>query len=479
MLTYKAGPTGQRFLESRAFTKVIMGSIGSGKSTVALMDLIQRALKQEPFNGVRRTKMGILRNTMAQLKATVKPLIDAWMVTLPGTALGQWRLTDNVFEAKFKIADGTVVHTELMMLAADTPDDVRRLLSLELSAAWVEEAREVDPEVFNGLQGRVNRFPNRLAGGVTYAGVIASTNPPPIGGFWHRMVTEKMNGIESFIQPPALLEDGSINPEAENLENLAPDYYDNLIAGRSSEWIDVYLRQQFGQGDSGRPVYRASFKKSFHVSKKPLLAVPQSVNPLIVGMDNGLQAAATIGQRDMRGRVNILSECYVPKETTMGVETFLDRLLIPMLSSKFAGFSPKNIVFILDPACFQRSQVDEKTIAMAVSKRGYVALKASTNDPERRVDAVEALLALQVDGQAGYLIDPSCTHLIDAMEWGYRYKKTTSDLTTPTFEKNHYSHQAESGQYHALHFNQTSGFGKGMHNGPKAVPRTKSRYVYV
>lgn len=478
MLNYKASPTGQAFLNSKAFTKIIQGPVGGGKSTVALMDLVQRAVEQEPFNGVRRTKFGILRNTMAQLKATVKPLIDAWLVTLPGTALGQWRLTDNVFEAKFRMPDDTIVHSEFMLLAADTPDDVRRLLSLELSSAWVEEGREVDEEVFNGLQGRVNRFPNRLAGGVSYAGVIVSTNPPPIGGFWHKMITENLKGVEVFLQPPALLEDGSLNPDAENLENLASDYYDNLISGRSEEWIAIYLRNQFGQGDAGRPVYRASFKKSFHVSAKPLIAVPQSVNPLVIGMDNGLQAAATIGQRDMRGRVNILAECYVPEDTTMGVESFLDRLLIPLLTSKFMGFSKENIVFVLDPACFQRSQVDEKTIAMAVTQRGYKAIKASTNDPELRVNAVEALLTLAVDGQAGMLIDPSCTHLIDALEWGFRYKKTTSGVLTPTFEKNHWSHQADSHQYLALHYNITSGFGHGTSRGPKAVPRTKSKYVY-
>lgn len=476
MLNYKAGPTGQAFLESRSFTKIIMGSIGSGKSTVALMDLINRAIDQEPFKGVRRTKMGILRNTIAQLKATVRPLIDQWLVTLPGTALGQWRLTDNVFEVRFKMPDTTIVHSEFMLLAADTPDDVRRLLSLELSAAWVEEAREVDPEVFNGLQGRVNRFPNRLAGGVTYAGVIASTNPPPIGGFWHTMLTDEIKGVESFTQPPALLDDGSINPDAENLENLAPDYYDNLIAGRSTEWIDVYLRQQFGQGDAGRPIYRASFKASFHVAKGPLKPIMQSLHPLLVGMDNGLQAAAVIGQVDMRGRLNILGTSFVPKETTMGVATFLDRLLIPKLTAKFPNFRRENIVFVLDPACFQRSQVDEKTIAAEVSKRGFQVIKAWTNDPEKRITAQETLLSRQIDGEAGYLIDPEEAHLIAALEWGYRYKKQATDLTQPTIEKNHYSHIAEAGQYLALHCDTRGG---GHIQKTAARPVTKRSYAYT
>ena len=44
-------------------------------------------------------------------------------------------------------------------------DDVRRLLSLNPTAAWVEEAREIDPAVFAGIIGRVSRFPSEVAGG--------------------------------------------------------------------------------------------------------------------------------------------------------------------------------------------------------------------------------------------------------------------------------------------------------------------------
>jgi hypothetical protein len=476
MFQYKAGPVGQACLDSRKFFKIAMGPVGGGKSTLAMMDLFQRAISQEPFKGVRRTKMGILRNTTAQLKATVKPIIDQWFVTLAGTPLGTWRLTDNTFEMRFRLADQTVVHSEFIMLAADTPDDVRRLLSLELSAGWIEEAREIDEEVANGFQGRVNRFPNRAAGGVTYPGVVASTNPPPIGGYWHQRITEPTSKTGVFIQPEALLEDGSINPLAENLENLAPDYYDNLLEGKSEEWINVYLKNLFGQGDAGRPIYRASFKASFHVAKGPLKPIVQSLHPLLVGMDNGLQAAAVIGQMDMRGRLNILGTSFVPKETTMGVATFLDRLLIPKLTAKFPNFRRENIVFVLDPACFQRSQVDEKTIAAEVSKRGFQVIKAWTNDPEKRITAQETLLSRQIDGEAGYLIDPDEAHLIAALEWGYRYKKQATDLTQPTIEKNHYSHIAEAGQYLALHCDTRGG---GHIQKTQARPVTKRSYAYT
>jgi hypothetical protein len=435
------------------------------------------ACTQEPFNNVRRTKWIILRNTMQQLKSTVKPLIDQWFVENVGQALGSWRLTENTFEIKGRMPDGTVVHTEFVLMAADTPDDVRRLLSVEASGAWVEEAREVDQAVFEGLQGRVGRFPRRDAGGVTHKHVLCSTNPPPMGTFWHQLMVNPPDNVEVIMQPAAILEDGSLNPEAENLEHLDPTYYENLMQGKSQGWIDVYLRNLFGPGEWGNPVFRNTFKHSFHVSDEPLSTIAQSLNPLLVGMDNGLQAAAVIGQQDMRGRVNIFSDCYVPDGETMGVETFLDRLLVPLLRSKFAHIRPENILFVMDPACWQRSQLNEKTIAMAVTERGFKCIKASTNDPEKRIQAVEALLTRQIDGGPGMLFDANdCQHIVSALEWGYRFKKTSVGQATGTPEKNHFSHCADALQYLALHYNAAL---SGWVMRPQAKPVQRVNYSYV
>lgn len=451
-LNFVPGPVGAAFLQSRAYIKLIMGPVGGGKSTDALMDLLQRSVRQQAFNGVRRTKHGILRNTMQQLKSTVKPLIDHWFCTMTNNTMGAWKLTDNTFEMRFRLPDSTVVHSDFILLAADTPDDVRRLLSLELSDAWVEEAREVDPAVFEGLQGRVARFPNRASGGVTYPGVICSTNPPPMGTYWQEKVSNPPKNMEVFIQPPALLEDGTLNPEAENLDNLDPNYYSNLVEGKTEDWINVYLKNRFGSGGWGEPIFASTFRQSFHVAKEPLKPIFSSIHPLIVGMDNGLQAACVVGQQDMRGRVNLLGECYVPEKETMGVETFIDRYLTPYLLAKFP-VKPEHILFVLDPACWQRSQVNEVTIAQAVAARKYNVRRAATNDPERRIAAVEGLLQRAIDGGPGLLISPECKHLINALDWGYRNKKQKDGSIVATPEKNHFSHIADAFQYFALHYN--------------------------
>lgn len=455
-------PTGKRFIRSTAFIKGIMGPVGGGKSTVCLMDLVSRAYGQAAFNGVRRTKFAIVRNTVQQLMSTVKPLVDEWLITMPtqlyGAPIAEWTATTKTYTIRATGAPDengapTQVFCEIVLMNADTPDDVRRLLSLQLSAAWAEEAREIDPEVFKGLLGRVDRFPSVVAGGVTYPGVVFSTNAPMMDTYWQEMLEDPPENAEVFIQPEAVLEDGSINPDAENLAYLSEDYYPNLMAANTAEWVAVYLRNKYGPGNAGLPVYRASFRRGFHAAETELLAIPSQASPLVVGCDNGLQAAAVIMQQDARSRVNVLSTAHVPADTTMGFERFLDTILIPHLVAAYPKAPRTSFLFVMDPACFQRSQLNEATLAQAVQARGYAAVRASTNDPQKRVEAVEGLLARAVDTKAGLLIDPRCTHLLKALEWGYRYKKASDGSTTTTFEKNHFSHIAEAMQYGCLHYN--------------------------
>lgn len=477
MIGFTPGPVGQDFFDSGAFLKIICGPVGGGKSTDALLELFTRAFTQVPFNNVRRTKFVIVRNTGQQLKSTVKPLIDHWFGTMTNNTMGQWRLTDGVFEVKFKLPDQSVVHSEFCMMPVDTPDDIRRLLSAEYSAAWVEEGREIDPEVYSAIASRTNRFPNRASGGVTYAGVIMSTNPPPMGSWLQEMMANPPSNMDVFMQPPAMLDDGTLNPNAENLDNLAPDYYTNLMEGKTEDWLDVYMRNKFGAGGFGMPVFKNTFRLNFHKAKEPLKMLAVTNYPLIVGMDNGLTAAAVIGQMDARARVNILGESYVPEGQTMGVETFLDRLLIPYLRANFPAPSSR-VVFVLDPACWERSQVNEVTIAQSVQARGYQTIKASTNKPERRIAAVEGLLQRAIDGGPGMLVSPNCPWLLKALDWGYRNKKSQAGVVTAVPDKNHYSHIADALQYLSLHYNQEVNPAGGMFR--RAAPVIKAvAFPYV
>lgn len=450
MLDFIPSPTGEAFQLSDKFIKLICGPVGGGKSTVALYDLWLRAFRQKPFKGVRRTRFIILRNTMGQLKSTVKPLIDQWLVAAFDGKAGSWRLSENTFELRIALSDGTTIRSEFVMMAADTPDDVRRLLSLECSAAWVEECREVDQTVFEGLIGRVNRFPNRQSGGVTYPGLICSTNPPPMDTFWHKLMTDPPGNTGIFMQPPAVMEDGGFNLEAENLNNLNPGYYENLLDGKAKGWVDVYLRNKFGAGGFGEPVFKGVFNRDFHVTKEPLKPVYSGAHKIIVGSDNGLTASAVIGQRDALGKVNVLDVAFVPDGETMGYERFLETLLLPKL--RLLGVPNKDVLFMVDPACFTRAEATEVTIAMVIQRHGFAVQRAGSNSPEVRIRACEELLVKQIDGGPLLRVSPTAAHLVSTLDWGFRYRKATASGGEPTVDKNHFSHTGDAFEYFCMHF---------------------------
>lgn len=493
MLTFETSPTCQRFLESKKFIKAIMGPVGGGKSTVCLFALLELAVNQTPFQAtpdgptIRRTKFYIVRNTMQQLMSTVKPIIDFWFIERTGGMMGSWRLTEKIFDMKFLLPDGTMVWSEFCFMPADTPDDVRRLLSLEGSAAWLEEAREIVQEVFEGIQARVMRFPSPEGGGIRYPCVIMSTNPPPMGTYLQELFASPPANMEVFIQPPAILDNGELNtgqqpgiPAAENLKFLDPGYYTTLMDGKTQDWIDVFLKNKFGPGGFGMPVFASTFKRGFHVATEPLRAIPSSMHPLIVGADNGLTGACVVMQMDARGRVNVLGEVYVPYGETMGYDTFMDRLVTPYLQANFPQH-PSGFVFSVDPACFHRAQATEVTIAQVIAQRGYQVKRAPTgNSPERCVAALEGLLVRAIDGKAGLLIDPRCQHLIKALDWGYRNKKQANGQMTAVPEKNHYSHIADAIQMGALHYNLAVNPAAGLFNHRRKEVKPPPRpFVYA
>jgi hypothetical protein len=70
------------------------------------------------------------------------------------------------------------VESEILFRALDRPEHVSNLLSLELTGAWVNEAREIPWAVIKALQGRVGRFPAVRDGGCVDPGLILDANPP-------------------------------------------------------------------------------------------------------------------------------------------------------------------------------------------------------------------------------------------------------------------------------------------------------------
>ena len=473
-ITYRAEPTASRFHRSSAFVRGLRGPIGTGKSVTCCMEMIRRAREQEPFEGVRRTRWAAVRNTYPELKTTTVKTWEDW-----SEAPVKF---DSPISSMFvrRLPDGTTLELEVLFMSLDRPADVKKLKSLDLTGVWLNEASELAKPVLDMATGRVGRFPSKAHGGPTWSGVIMDTNSPD-DDHWYYMMAEAPTAeelaqredlerqlreigcladdqslYEWFHQPGALLKEGDRyvpNPAAENVQNhaLGYGYWLRQVAGKTEDWIKVFILGQYGTIHDGKPVY-PEYNDSLHV--RPLH--PLQGVPLDIGMDFGLTPAAIITQTDSRGRLLILDELC---GEDMAIRQFLQDVLIPQLTKiyprwweKRAADEPMIRVFG-DPAGAQKAQTDERTCFQEVRAAGLQIRAAKTNGYVARRSAVAWYLSKLTAGQPMLLMDPCCAVLRKGFNGGYKYRRiqvTGEERYTEEPVKNAYSHPHDALQYVAL-----------------------------
>jgi hypothetical protein len=342
-----------------------------------------------------------------------------------------------VMEFRFDLGDGTRVQSDWLLLPLERPEDQRKLLSLNLTAAFIEECREVPYDVVAALRGRVGRFPAKAIVPPTWQALIMVSNPWSVSSDYHtNFVINKPEDWDFFHQP------GGMDPEAENKEYLPDGYYERLTVGNSEEWIKVHVHSEFGDDQYGQSVYKAVYKAKEHLLEK---LEYNYLHPIVVGMDFGRTPAAIITQVDNRGRLLVLEELT---SQDMGLHKFLHTLLLPVLQERYS----KGTVFVMaDPAGRAKGQYNEDSAFSVLKEAGLEALPAPTNDPMRRIQAVETwLLGTRGESRAMLIDRGGCPQLVEGFERGYRYKKRKDGSLTPLPDKNDFSHIHDAMQYAAL-----------------------------
>lgn len=467
--TYNATPTAADFHNDPGNIRVLAGAIGSGKSVACVFELVAWAFEQEPDReGVRKTRFAIVRNTVDQLKNTTMKTIFDW---LPPGVWGEHRIVDKTFTIRQALGDGTRIESEWLFLSLDNPADTRKALSLELTGVWLNEAREIHPEVIEVMPTRTGRYPRhdaRTGTHCTRSGMIMDTNFMPADSwFGQRLQMPESAGWSVFIQPPAAIApkeyvaeygedppatykdfDGrewAVNPRAENLANLKEDYYAKAIQGKSRDFVDTFILCRFGRELGGKPVYEGSFVRSFHVLEsgpeatiKPVLS---SEYPVVIGLDFGRTPSAVFMQSDPRGRITLFSEVHA---TNCGIERFITEYLKPHIREHYVRC---DFVVAPDPSGYFRQQIGELSLVDIVKKAGFKVTPPPSNDPSKRIEVVERALMRQVDGKAALRIHPHCKKLIRGFEDGYRYRLKRNGELEDKPDKNHYSHLHDACQY--------------------------------
>lgn len=450
------GPNSAAFHVDDSFVRGLMGPVGSGKSSSCCIEILYRALKQEPSpDGVRRSRWAAIRNTYGELKSTT---IKTWADWFQDMHTMKW---DTPIVSMMKLSDlgdGTSLELEVMFLALDRPDDVNKLRSLELTGAWLNEASELEKAVLDMCTQRVGRYPSMRVGGPSWTGVIMDTNPPDDDHWYYKLAEEeKPDTFKFFRQPGALYkvtdkkdpDFGKYKPnlDAENIRNLrgGHQYYQQQLAGKSDDYIRVFICGLYGTTMNGKPVF-PEWQDALHIATGPL--EPILGRPLLIGFDFGLTPACTIGQISPKGQLIILQELV---SEDMGIRQFYSDVVLPTINERYSKF---RIEAVGDPAGVNRSQTDEKTCFEELASLGLVCEPASTNEFVKRRESVAFYLQRLTSSGPGLLVDPSCKMIIKGFRGGYRYERLKvggSARFKDRPAKDKFSHPHDSLQYLCLH----------------------------
>lgn len=472
------GPVADAFLRSRAFIKIIIGPVGSGKTMAALQAGLMVGAKQgrvQDARGIwrRKARIGVIRESYPSLKSTT---LKSWFNIVPEDKGFNWSPPYTHQFAKVLKRDGESgrpseileMEYEFRGIGQQTVEEACR--GWEINAVMIDEADLQPADLVPFLTGRVGRFSDLDPANVVDPQIIVSMNMPDIDNHAYRLAFDKEIGemgaedaeqlqqalggrplIETFVQP------GGMEPDAENLHNLhnGRGYYVLQIAANrhKKNYVDRMVHNKPVPLMHGQPV-NDGFVFTRHVRE----CLWDKRRKLIVGIDQGYSAAAVFLQRDGMGNIRTLREVVsvAPGGKALikiSAEAFGKRVRQKLLDD-FPGIQPDQIKFVCDPAAFAAEDRpnDGKDWVKIVQKAiglGKIH-KAKSNAPALRNGAIWKAM----ETQDGYYVDPSCKHLIKAHSGGYRYQK--QEMSTGELRGNLeiadtiFTHVADGEQYGAL-----------------------------
>lgn len=436
------GPVSSAFMRSRRPVSILNGPIGSGKTSTNFMYHIRRAIAQRPstLDGVRKYKLCVVRDTYRQLWATTIPSWHKWV----GKGLGTWNGGKNEpcsHEVEFEVPGLGIVRltVDFVALGENSVEDVLR--GYEPTAFYLNEGDLLARDVLNYARGRAGRYPGMLEGGPSWYGVTIDANAPELDSWLYDILMDPPEDFGVFVQP------GGRQPDAENLSNLPPGYYDTQVSSNDPAYVDRMVDNKPGYSRDGKPVY-PEFNDNRHVAKEKLKPIPGL--PIQLALDAGLSPAAVAGQRLANGQWRILRELAADHGT--GPRRFAKNLA-QWLADEFPGFQITE--GFADPAAFyggDKESEEDRAWAEIVEAVAKIRLKPAPggNVLGPRLDAVRGPLRETIDGTTpAFLLSSCCKVLRRGFNNGYRFRKiqTTDGRYADAPAKTAESHPHDALQY--------------------------------
>jgi len=457
-IRYKIGsdyPVLSAYMKCRAPVSVCRGPLGSGK-TIGTVQRILAHMCEQPVNGqgVRPSRFLAVRNTYPDLAGTtIKDFLEIF------EPLGKMRmggLEPPNFHAMFDLEDGTRVDAEVVFLALDRPDALKKLKGYQVTAIWWNEMSEISKSFVDMGDLRHGRYPSTVSGGVKcgWHGMFGDTNSYHESHWLYAMAEEvRPRGWEFFHQPGGVIDTGrtdadgrkvwKVNPKAENLKNLPGDYYERGMQAKDDDWISVMLANEYGFMVDGKPVH-PRFVDSLHTYDGVIEPVERY--PLLVGLDFGRTPAAVIGQHWTHIGRHVALRDFVSFD--MSAAIFAPELK-RLIDREYPGMQ---VQAWGDPAGDAAGQATEDTPIRIVRAAGIPCRPTASNVAAVRRAALDnPLTRLCMDGKPAYLLSGhGCPNLRRALAGGYHYRQLQirgTERYSDTPEKNDDSHVAEAEEY--------------------------------
>ena len=475
VVRYDASPTGKAFHRSNADTRMVMGPVGSGKSTMAINELIMLAVQQVPDKwGDRTSKWLIVRETYPQLRNTVFESFKMWLrpngttVRYTESAPMRIRWTD-------RLADGSRMNAEFIFLAVKDPSDYENVKSFEITGAFINEAGAMDHDIVAVVNSRIGRFPPPVDAvdednPITQTALLIDSNPPDEDSWMSKAFANLPQHWEAWQQPGAILPDSTsdtgwkLNPDGENFKYLGvgPEkYYLDKVGGMTREQIRVLFEGKFGVTSHGKAVYRRQFSDDMHVSNSNLVAVKG--HKLYLGWDFGKGGEAlTIAQKTPTGCMRVLASLVAEN---IGLHDFAKNIVKPHMDKYYPQeeWPMTSIISVGDPSGVSSHGLSKDTLnyfdVLNNSKDGvfgdwFTTRPAKSNHIELRLNAVRYYLTgTTTSGAPAFQLNKSCGKLRRGFNAGYAYKRmqVSGDARYKDKpDKNDFSHPHDSLQYICL-----------------------------
>jgi hypothetical protein len=497
-ITYIASKTGAKYHKSKKVVRGFMGPVGNGKTVASINEMHKISVLQAPNDkGIRLTRWAVVRNTYQELRTTTLKTFEQWMPEEVCGVVMNPLITGNL---DYPLSDGTRVKSEFIFLALDREVDVKKLLGIEVTGVFINEAREIHYAVIKAARERIGRYPSAINGYIdngdylaprdkegnyqpcTRKCILMDTNPPDDDHWWYQLAEEgalrtnqsatakkSVSEIFDFFRGPApLIKDGekyTPNPLAENINHLPGGYkyYLDMIAGNTADHVNIQVLGNYGSIITGQPVY-PQYNDRIHCPEKAL-GVVEGI-PVGIGWDFGLTPTAVFGQLTPTGQLRVFAELTAER---MGIREFARDVVLPWIVRNLDGieicFSWGDPSAVSGKETYGHSAIgilndkhinDDDGMIVVPLEMGFITEPASTNSPVKRIDAVSSFMTKMVDsGSPGYLLSKKCKVLRKGKCGGYHYKKVRT-LSSEQFQekpnKNEYSHSSDAEQYLALGF---------------------------